>query len=171
MSEEYKTSECLVRLLAYVSSVHVAHWLADTVTNEHKALGDLYDEMTSLTDNFAEVYMGKYGMVDFPDDAVITDVTSAPCARGLELVEKLQAEFKVGKDDDLLNILADMSTILNKSKYLLKEKGGMGKSDEVEEMDMEEEPMPRHMGVEVKIKKVPPSKIASILKNKFAKEL
>jgi hypothetical protein len=115
------TSECLVRLLAYVSSVHVAHWLADTVTNEHKVLGDLYDGMTGMTDDFAEVYMGKYGMVQFPDDAEIEDVRNAPCSKGLELVQRLQSEFKAGPDDDLLNILADMSTLLNKSRYLLKE--------------------------------------------------
>jgi len=133
-----KVSECISYLVAYNGSLQIAHWLADTVTNEHKALGDLYESMTGLVDTFAETYMGKYGMVTFPDDCEISDITDAPCSEGLDLVKDLQDNFKAGEDDDLLNILADMSTALHKAKYLLKEKGST-KPEEEEADDTEEE--------------------------------
>lgn len=113
--------DCLSRLVAYNGSLQIAHWMADTVTNEHKALGDLYESMVDLVDDFAEVYMGKYPVVSFPKEAVIEDITEGPASEGLEIVKDAQAKFKVGEDDDLLNILADMSSALNKAKYLLKE--------------------------------------------------
>lgn len=122
-------AECIAKLVAYNGSLQMAHWLADTVTNEHKALGDLYESMVGLVDDFAEVYMGSYGMVTFPKDAVICDITEAPASEGIELVEELKTYFKAGADDDLINILADMSSALHKAMYLLKEK----KEVEVEE--------------------------------------
>jgi hypothetical protein len=96
--------------------------------------------MTDLTDNFAEVYMGAYGMVTFPRDGTITDVTHAPCAEGLAIVSKIQKEFTAGKDDDLLNILADMQSLLNKSKYLLKEKVGKVETETEDEGEEEKSP-------------------------------
>jgi len=114
-------TECIAHLVAYNGSLQIAHWMANTVTNEHKALGELYDSMVGLVDTFAETYMGKYGVITFPRDGMIEDIHQAPITKGLEIVEYLQKEFSIGKDDDLLNIIADMSTALNKAKYLLKE--------------------------------------------------
>ena len=51
--------DTIARLVAYNGSLQIAHWRADTITNEHKALGDLYDTMVEKTDDFAEVFMGK----------------------------------------------------------------------------------------------------------------
>lgn len=115
-------TECLPKLVAYNGSLQIAHWKANTITNEHKALGELYDTMVGLVDDFAEVYIGKYNSIDFPPDAKIEDITKKPCAKGLELIKEVQGYLTSGKDDDLLNIVADMSAALNKAKYLLKEK-------------------------------------------------
>lgn len=120
--EDRKPADCIARLVAYNGSLQIAHWLADTVTNEHKALGELYESMVDFTDEFAEVYMGKYGVPTFPKDAKIEDITKDTVGKGLELVEMLQGHFVTGEDDDLLNILADMSAKLNKTAYLLKVK-------------------------------------------------
>lgn len=171
-------TECIARLVAYNGSLQIAHWMADTVTNEHKALGELYDSMVDLVDSFAEVYMGKSGVITFPKDGMITDIREAPCAEGLELVADLQGYFKAGADDDLLNILADMQSALNKAKYLLKESAKpVGESEETESEEPEEEAegeplQPKGaIGISVKVKKVPESRIAGILKKKFAEEM
>ena len=111
-------SECLCKLVAYNASLLVKHWQADTVTNAHKALGSLYETMTELTDDLAEVCMGKYGVIDECSGS-LTSLKDPP-AEGLEIVEELQNEFSAGADDDVLNILADMSAALNKTAYLLK---------------------------------------------------
>lgn len=114
-------SESISQLVAYNGSLHIAHWKANTITNQHKALGDLYESMVSLVDEFSEIYMGKYGVPSFPAFAIISDITANPVEAGLELVERLRTLFPAGQDDDLLNILADMSIALNKCNYLLKE--------------------------------------------------
>ena len=112
--------ECLHELVAYNGSLQIAHWRADTITNEHKTLGDLYDTMIGLTDSLAETFMGKYGVIDFVSDIVIEDISEKPVAKGLEIIDDLYS-YMTDKDDDLLNIIADMEIALNKAKYLLKE--------------------------------------------------
>lgn len=119
---EYQAScdECICELVAYNSGLQMAHWLADTSSNEHKTLGELYDSMISLTDQFAEVYMGKYGLIK-PQGKPISMLGDKPASEGCEIVYKLEAELNPEDDADLLNITADMHTALYKAKYLLKE--------------------------------------------------
>lgn len=127
-------------LNAYTASLRLAHWKANTVTNEHKTLGDLYDTMSDLVDSFAETYMGRYGSetFDIPPKPII-DISDAPVAEGCEIVEGLIAELKAGQDDDLINIAADMQGALNKARYLLKEpvKGGVEEKETGEEEGMD----------------------------------
>ena len=122
MKNEYdKTIVCLV---AYNGSLQLAHWCADTKSNEHRTLGELYEKMVELVDDYAEVCMGKHGLIS--KDAIGTDccltVLTNPPEDGMELVVKLRGSLTAGEDDDLLNILADMSAALNRAKYLLKSK-------------------------------------------------
>lgn len=128
-------SELICDLVAYNASLNIAHWRADTKSNEHNALGSLYDALVGETDKFAEIYMGKYGVVSF-STCELTDIKDAP-AEGLKIVEELQSHFKAGEDDDLLNSLADMSAALNKAAYLLKTQPE--ESTESEEEEVKEE--------------------------------
>lgn len=120
-SREDNVDELIHKLVAYNGGLQIAHWMADTVTNEHKALGELYDSMIALTDDFAEVYMGKYGVMAFVPNIKIEDLGKSPCAKGCDLVYQICENFDEEEDSDLLNILADMKIALNKAKYLLKE--------------------------------------------------
>jgi hypothetical protein len=110
------------KLLGFLSSLRVAHLNADTATNEHKAIGELYDDMDELTDDYAEICLGKHGgkatAASFAKAP--TDDNAAMIQAGSDCVSDLRATCKVGVDDDLLNILADMDTALNKARYLLK---------------------------------------------------
>ena len=109
-------------LIKFNANVQVAHWQASTKTNEHLALGKLYEEMAGLTDDFVEVYFGKIGKRELPSQQItITPGMdySGLIQFGLSVVGDIRAELKVGTDDDLLNIAADMSAIINKTKYLL----------------------------------------------------
>lgn len=110
------------KLLGFLASLRVAHLNADTATNEHKAIGELYEEMDELTDNYAEICLGKHGgkasaasLVKAP-----TDDNASMIQAGSDCVSQMRSDCKVGVDDDLLNILADMDTALNKARYLLK---------------------------------------------------
>ena len=119
MNHEHITS-----LIAFNANLQLAHWQADTVTNEHRTLGDLYDRMTELTDDLAEVCLGKDGNRDFPPGEVIQLTVNAKLpillGAGLSLLKDMRAELTAGDDDDLLNIIAEMSSAINKSRYLLK---------------------------------------------------
>ena len=112
-----------IELLGWNDNLKVAHWQADTVTNAHKALGDLYDAIAGFTDDLAETAMGKVGSRDFaPAMVAITPSVdhASLLSDGLEVLAECRAELTPGVDDDLLNILADMSAAINKAKYLLK---------------------------------------------------
>lgn len=172
-SECSKTIGCLV---AYNGSLQIAHWAADTKSNEHRTLGELYDKMIELTDDYVEVCMGKYGVMgDIGQDCCLSTLTN-PTEEGLKLVEKLREYLTPKKDDDLLNIVADMSAALNKAKYLLKSKSGgglailinlgdkeEGETEQEEEGESEEE---QEMEKEAKIEK-PIKKQKSVKKEKY----
>jgi hypothetical protein len=111
----------LFNIIAYNGGLQVAHWLANTINNEHKALGDLYEAMVGLVDILAESYMGKNGVISFVKGTKIADVSGSPCAIGLKLVDELESCLYMEEDAELLNITADMRNALNKACYLLKE--------------------------------------------------
>jgi len=115
-------SDNILSLVAFNANVQLAHWQADTKFNIHFALGKLYESMIDLTDDLAETTLGKNGNRIFPVHQIVltpnTDL-SGLMELGLSILEDIRSELKVGNDDDLLNIVADMSAIINKTKYLL----------------------------------------------------
>lgn len=117
-------------LLGYLSSLRVRHWNADTVTNEHKAIGELYESLDELTDDLVEVSLGKSGgqVTAESFDKCDCEDNASMIQMGCDIVKGLRSEFEAGEDDDTLNILADMEASLNKARYLLK----AGSSGDVE---------------------------------------
>ena len=112
----------LGKFLGYLSHIRTFHWNADTKTNEHNALGKLYDQLDELLDTYVETYIGKCGGKVTDDD-----LDSCGCTDngelvdyGCQLVDESRVNFEAGDDDDMLNILADMETALNKARYFLK---------------------------------------------------
>lgn len=108
-------------LVSFNASLHVAHWSADTVTNEHKALGDLYDAMDGLTDSFAETAISRIGTRAFPNMSCdIVRPYPQLIEEALEVVKDLFVQCQKDNAQDLLNITADMQAALNKAKYFLR---------------------------------------------------
>ena len=140
MSNMSHLKDAIGELNAYGASLRLAHWKADTKSNQHEALGALYDSMSDLTDTFAETYMGHYGSqkIDIPLKPIL-DVSGAPVRRGCEIISYIIKELKAGQEDDLINIAADMQGTLNKARYLLKEPVAVAKEvQEVKEPEEEE---------------------------------
>lgn len=106
-------------LLALMSSVRLAHWNASTATNEHRALGGLYEALDEGVDRFVELYMGKRGAAACGDPPTpgLPELLDGGCAEVAELRKKMTP----GCDDDLLNALADIDAALGRARYLLKE--------------------------------------------------
>ena len=108
-------------LLGFVVQIHVFHWLT-TSFSQHKALGDLYDGIHDLTDDFMEVYMGKYGRSIGANTASMITYNSANVADYISTFES----FLIGltneldpTDTDLLNIRDEMLALVHTTQYLL----------------------------------------------------
>lgn len=108
-------------LLGFVVQIHVFHWLTTSYA-QHKALGDLYDGIHDLTDNFMEVYMGKYGRNIGANTASMITYNSANVSDSITTFES----FLVGltteldpTDTDLLNIRDEMLDLVHLTQYLL----------------------------------------------------
>jgi hypothetical protein len=107
--------------LGFVVQIHVLHWLT-TSFSHHQALGELYDGVHDLTDNFMEVYMGKYGK------NIENEAASIITYNALDAIEKIK-EFEIfllslngsldPMDTDLLNIRDEMLALVHKTQYLL----------------------------------------------------
>jgi hypothetical protein len=108
-------------LLGFVSQIHVFHWLTTSYA-QHQALGGLYDGIHDLSDQFMEVYMGKYGrtignsfasMISYDVSDVIETI------KGFEgFLISLTGQFSES-DTDLLNIRDEMLALVHKTQYLL----------------------------------------------------
>lgn len=111
----------IAALLGYVSALRIKHWNADTKSNEHKAIGELYEALDGLLDDYVETFLGKTGgTVEEGLESCECEDNSSLISKGRELVAEQRDALSVGDDDDLLNILADMDGSLNKAAYLLK---------------------------------------------------
>lgn len=111
-----------IQLLGFRDNVHVAHWQAPRKTNEHATLGELYDAILGKIDELTELAISKDGDLEFPS-VNIGIVNRAEygelLASGLALLDDIRATFTPGKDDDSMNILADISAAIRRTGYKL----------------------------------------------------
>ena len=54
--------ELISRVFCTRNCAHIAHWKSDSYA-EHTALGEFYDDIIDIIDNFVEVYQGNYTKV------------------------------------------------------------------------------------------------------------
>lgn len=108
-------------LLGFVMQIHVFHWLT-TSFSQHKALGELYDGIHDLTDDFMEVYMGKYGRNVGASSGSVINYNTANVNETIATFEayliSLTNEVQP-TDTDLLNIRDEMLALVHKTQYLL----------------------------------------------------
>ena len=97
---------------------HVTH-LSTTSFAEHKTLNKFYDSLLDLTDTFSETWQGKYGRLTISSVlAVQTKQSTELCNELWQLANSAEKEL-LKEDTDLLNIVADMKGLSNRTKYLL----------------------------------------------------
>jgi len=114
---------CIEKFLTLQNQFRIHHWQTPSYA-EHKALGNAYEGLDDLIDNFVETYMGKYGK-DTEQERTITlhgyeTSHPMPVIKYFEnyLINELPAELSQ-EDTDLLNIRDEMLALLNRTKYLL----------------------------------------------------
>jgi hypothetical protein len=118
-------NELLIQFICLQEQLRVLHWQTKSYAR-HKVYGKKYDSIGELVDSFMEIYMGKYGTVEFDGEE---GVISLKNTKSLDLNEfiKSNLEFLISlndrldgkKDTDLLNLKDEMMAELNQLRYLL----------------------------------------------------
>jgi len=109
-------------LLTIVNQLKYYHWQTDSYS-KHKALGEAYDTLNALVDDFVEILLGKYGKDLVPISINIKTESELDANSAInEIAEFLANDLSnilSEKDTDLLNIRDEMLATVNKTKYLL----------------------------------------------------
>jgi DNA-binding ferritin-like protein len=108
----------IITLLELRDKAHICHW-ETTSYSQHKALGKFYDGLLDLLDTFVETYMGKYGRMNLSGLAELKLLNPEQIIdETYYTVEDIEKQIDT-KCTDLLNILADMKGLCNRTKYML----------------------------------------------------
>jgi hypothetical protein len=118
------SAEIVTLMLTLRNQIKIYHWQTIKYPR-HKATDDLVDKLDDNIDKFVEVYMGKYGRIDFKGKTACIKIHNFQDKQGpiyLEsavkwLTQKLPRYLK-NTDTDLLNIRDEILADLNRSLYL-----------------------------------------------------
>lgn len=116
-------SEVVAGLQELFNQVKYFHWQTKSLA-QHEALGDAFEDLEDLVDEFVEVAMGKYGrpstknqkleMFDLEDIDIMEWTTGV-----VDYLISFDDILDDVEDTDLLNIRDEMMAVFNKVKYLL----------------------------------------------------
>ena len=123
-------SKILQYFFYYQNLIKVFHWQTNNYA-QHVASDQLYTSLQTLTDQWVEVYQGKYQTLTFDDDKVNVPLRNVDLNDfKLHLTQfktflmrdipKFLGDDKEMKHTDLYNIRDEMLAITNKTLYLLK---------------------------------------------------
>lgn len=124
--------QILTRLvLGTTAQIKLYHWQAGK-HNTHVILGDLYDFFNEASDELIEVLMGRYGIVNLDTESLdntlmimdftdVTDVISFLDVTIYMLKNTEMLNLTKGTDDDIINIIQEITAELEKTKYLIKQ--------------------------------------------------
>jgi hypothetical protein len=111
--------------LGIQSQFKVFHWQTQSYS-KHIAYGGIYDTIGALSDDFMEIYMGKYGRVALEgetDAILLGNIGEVNIEEFLDTIVEFLLSFNHkldgNKDSDLLNLRDEMLAAINKLKYLL----------------------------------------------------
>jgi len=117
--------QLMINFITLQEQFRVLHWQTKSYAR-HNAYGGIYDALNGLIDGFIEVYMGKYGRVEFAsgEGTIVLKNTNDLglnefLNQNLEFLMSLSNSLDPQKDTDLLNIRDEMLGEINKLKYLL----------------------------------------------------
>ncbi len=116
--------EDLVKLFFHMNlNIKLYHWQTTSYAR-HKATCDLHGVLTDLSDQFIEVFMGKYERPEFKDSfTVMVKELSDKNAKDLleeysNVLKKEVSKYIKTSDTDLMNIRDEMLAAINKTIYL-----------------------------------------------------
>jgi len=117
----------MTEFLSILAQIRIFHWQTKSYA-EHKALGELYESLDELVDDFIETFSGSKGKVPAAKDLFSIRAKNYSGKESTmmymdEIVGYLSDELPKFLDEktdtDLLNIRDDMLGAVNHTKYLL----------------------------------------------------
>ena len=115
---EKEVSSFVTVLLHSGTVTHLQHWATESFA-EHMALGEYYEEIIELVDNYAEAYMGKYNQLKtFPQDFHVSENPVEYLTTVKDFVEKSRQHLP--DDTELMNIVDEIADLINSTLYKLR---------------------------------------------------
>ena len=119
-----KSHEIVPVLFRFRQQLHVYHWQTTSYAR-HKASDELLGSLTDFIDKFMEIYFGKYGRVEFPEEVNIK-IGNMSDENGMKFldemihyyIEVLPTYLDSRNDTDLLNLRDEILGTTNQIKYL-----------------------------------------------------
>lgn len=114
-----KEVAAFVSVLLHSSTVtHFMHWATDSYA-KHQALGEYYDAIIELVDEYAEAFMGKYGQLKtFPEDFHLSEEPVDYLNSIKDFIE--QSREHLPKDTELMNLVDEIADQVNSTLYKLR---------------------------------------------------
>jgi hypothetical protein len=117
------------RILQNSAQAKLLHWQSK-MYGQHKALDKLFDGIIDLGDNLAESIMGKYGRPVLSDSELCLNLMNFKQPDTGDLTEFMEhltncyskecrEFFDPTKDSEIINILDELLSLIDKTKYLL----------------------------------------------------
>lgn len=110
--------------LSLRDQVHLFHWQTE-IGDQHKALGEFYEDFIEKLDDLMEAIMGKYGRISVASIGTpkpLVDLKSVNVEDFIGEQTNIFNEFKestFSKDPEILNIIDEILASIEKLKYLL----------------------------------------------------
>jgi len=108
-------------LLTVLNQLKYYHWETNSFV-KHKALGEAYDTLNNMVDEFVEIMLGKKGKNLKPISINIRTENELDMDSALnEIVNYFSYDLAKNleeNDTDLLNLKDEMLAVINKTKYL-----------------------------------------------------
>lgn len=116
----------MTEFLSILAQIKIFHWQTKSFS-EHKALGELYDSLDELVDDFVEKFSGSKGRVPQAKELFSISAQNYSSHDGvMKFLDKIVGyltdelpQYLEESDTDLLNIRDDMLGAVNHTKYLL----------------------------------------------------
>jgi DNA-binding ferritin-like protein len=122
---KYMKEELIIQFFTLRQQIKLLHWQTKSYAR-HKAYDDIYHSLGDLVDKFVEMYMGKYGRVEFNGGEGSITLKNTDTLElnnflnsNIDWLKSLNDKLKSDKDSDLLNLRDEMMGDINKLKYLL----------------------------------------------------
>ena len=124
-SPKYKYETVFNKVLQNVSQAKLLHWQTPKYA-QHKALDKLFKSLIDLGDNLAESIMGKYGRPHLSEENLCLKLFNYNNNLSYFMDElhscyrnDCRCLFDENKDSELLNIIDEIISLIDRIKYLL----------------------------------------------------